>query len=409
MKRVALIGTFDTKGNELLYLKTALEENQLEVITVNCGIRPTGIVTDVSAEKIIQRTGYSIETLLRDRDKATIMEKMTEGFCLVLPELFHDQGLAGVIAIGGSSGTSIAAAGMRLLPIGVPKLIVSTMAGGDVTRFVGTSDILMMPSLVDIVGLNSVLRHVLRQAAGALRGMLVEREQQNTNRLNIAITMFGVTTECGVGVQKHLQAAGFDTLIFHANGMGGQLMEHLVEQGAIQGVVDLTTTEICDELLGGILTAGPNRLLAAGAAGIPQVVSVGAVDMVNFGSYESTIEKHGNRCLYRHNCATTLMRTTCDECEVIGREIAQKMNAGKGGTLLFPLKGVSDLDKNGQPFFDPEADKALLRALRDNIDPKKVQLIAVDAHINDPEFARMLADEMIRSMEERYNNGEFCN
>jgi uncharacterized protein (UPF0261 family) len=289
---------------------------------------------------------------------------------------------------------------MRELPVGVPKLMVSTMASGNTAPYVDVKDITMMYSVVDIAGLNAISTRILANAAGAICGMVGVRDAATTQptRPAIAATMFGVTTPCVTAARRRLESAGYEVVVFHATGSGGRAMEGLIDDGFFAGVLDVTTTEWCDEVVGGVLSAGPERLSAAGRKGIPQVVSVGALDMVNFGAAETVPAHFQNRTLYRHNATVTLMRTSPDECREIGRRIAEQLSHARGPvTLMIPLRGVSMLDAEGQPFSDPEADRALFQALRDNA-PAHVEIRELDAHINDPAFADALAEALITSL-----------
>ena len=303
------------------------------------------------------------------------------------------------MAIGGSGNAAIASAAMRALPIGVPKLLATTVAAGDTRSYVGTTDITMMYSVVDISGLNRLSRRILRNAAGAIAGMVpadVPDPQDGTDRPLVAATMFGVTTACVTAAREALEALGYEVLVFHATGVGGRSMESLVRDGFITGVLDVTTTELADEVAGGTLSAGPDRLEAAGEAGIPQVVSLGALDMANFGPLESVPARFEGRLLHRHNAAVTLMRTTPHENAEIGRLIAAKLNRARGPvTLVVPLRGVSEMDAVGGAFYDPDADSALFAALREALEAR-VDLLEVDAHINDPIFATTLVDRFHR-------------
>jgi uncharacterized protein (UPF0261 family) len=287
---------------------------------------------------------------------------------------------------------------MRALPVGFPKVMVSTVASGDVAPYVGSKDVTMMYSVVDIAGINRISRRVLANAAGAICGMVEQPMPEGEDKPLIAATMFGVTTPCVTTVREHLEAAGYEVLVFHATGSGGQSMEGLINDGFIAGVADVTTTEWCDELVGGVLSAGPHRLEAAGRQGIPQVVSVGALDMVNFWAFETVPERFKQRTLYKHNANVTLMRTTSQECAELGRIIASKLNRATGPTALFlPLKGVSAIDAEGQPFHLPAADAALFEALRQNVRPP-VEVVELDLHINDPAFAAAMAERLLQML-----------
>jgi uncharacterized protein (UPF0261 family) len=313
----------------------------------------------------------------------------------------HDEGrLDGILALGGSGGSSIATQAMRALPIGVPKLMVSTVASGDTRPYVGAVDVTMMYSVVDISGVNRVSAQIMANAAGAIAGMAKATMPQLESKPLVAATMFGVTTPCVTRARERLEELGYEVLVFHATGAGGQSLEALVRDGFLAGVLDATTTELADELVGGVLSAGPDRLEAAGAAGVPQVVSLGALDMVNFGPRESVPPQFEGRNLYVHNPTVTLMRTTADECAELGRQIGRKLSAAKGPTALFvPLKGVSMIDVAGQPFHDEAADEALFAALRVSLD-SSVEVHEVDTDINDPEFADAMADRLHAMIQE---------
>jgi uncharacterized protein (UPF0261 family) len=305
-----------------------------------------------------------------------------------------------VLGLGGSAGTAIGTAAMRALPFGVPKVMVSTLASGQVRQYVGVRDVMMLNSVVDISGLNRVSRTVLANAAHAMAGMVRNsqfaiRNPQSEDRPLITATMFGVTTPCVEAARKELEGGGYEVLVFHATGTGGMTMESFISDGMIRGVLDVTTTELADELVGGVLSAGPDRLTAAGRRGVPQVISVGALDMVNFGPPETVPEKFRGRRFYQHNPSVTLMRTTPEENDRLGQEIAQKASAAQGPTaVLVPLRGVSAIDREGQPFHWPEADAALFQSLRNWMSPR-VQLVEVDLHVNDPAFAAAMVRTLL--------------
>jgi uncharacterized protein (UPF0261 family) len=300
--------------------------------------------------------------------------------------------------MGGSGGTSLAAHAMRALPVGVPKLIVSTVASGDTRPYVGARDIAMMYSVVDIVGINRLSARILSNAAAAIAGQVGRggaAMPDVVERPLIGATMFGVTTTCVTAAREHLEAGGHEVLVFHATGTGGQSLEALVADGFITGVLDVTTTELADELAGGVMSAGPDRLEIAGRLGVPQVVSLGALDMVNFGPIDTVPERYRDRNLYRHNENVTLMRTTPEECAQLGHTLARKVNGSTGPAAVFvPLRGVSAIAVEGQVFHDPEADEALFGAVRDALDPAHADLIELDTHINDPDFALAMAGRL---------------
>ncbi len=402
---VALIGTLDTKGEEVQFLRDHLRSLGFEVVVIDVGILGAPpFMPDITHEEIASRGGNSLEALVSGGDRGKAVMTMQLGLAAWLRERHRQKPLAGVLAVGGSGGTSIASAGMRELPLGVPKLMVSTSASGNVRSYVGGSDMLMMHAVADIAGLNRVTCNVLATAANAMAGMCaLPTPQFAADRPLLCATMFGVTTPCVTQVRAMLERAGFELLVFSANGVGGQSMEQLVRAGMVQGVIDITTTELADELAGGILSAGPNRLEEAGRLGVPQVISVGAIDMVNFGPFETVPEKYRERKLYRHNSSVTLMRTTPAENAELGKQIAEKASSAVGPvTVVLPLRGVSAIDCPGQPFYDREADEALFDAIRRHLKPK-VKLVEVDAHINDASFAARLVAEFVEMEKEKKN------
>ena len=395
MQTIAIIGTFDTKGAEFKYIKTLIEEQGFRTFCIHTGVFKPLFKPDVSNEEIAAAAGADIQEIVVRKDRARATEVLARGLEILLPQLFDQERFSGVISVGGSGGTSLATPAMRALPVGVPKVMVSTMASGDVSPYVGTSDIIMIPSVVDAEGLNEISMRIFSNAANAIAGMVSRyREIPKSGRPLLAATMFGVTTPCVKAAKDYLEQQGYDVLVFHATGTGGRSMEALIEGGFIRGVLDLTTTEWCDELYGGVLNAGPHRLEAAGRKGIPQVVSVGAMDMVNFGPWESVPERYKGRNLYRHNPTVTLMRTTEEENVGLGQILAEKLNMAKGKTaLLLPLKGVSAIDTEGQPFYGPKEDRALFRTLRETIG-SQVELVELDLHINDEAFALAAAQKL---------------
>ncbi len=405
--RVLLIGTFDTKGEEYAFVRSLILTRGLEVLTLDLGILGEGgegralFPIDISADTVAQAGGTPLTELRARRDRGRAIEVMLNGARILARELYAAQRFDAVLGLGGGGGTAMITAAMRELPVGVPKLMVSTMASGNTAPYVDVKDITMMYSVVDIAGLNPLSRRILQNAAGAICGMLGSQQPPETGPIRplIAATMFGVTTPCVTAARKRLEAAGYDVLIFHATGSGGRAMEGLIDDGYFMGVLDVTTTEWCDEVVGGTLSAGPERLSAAGRKGLPQVVSVGALDMVNFGAPDTVPERFRGRTLYRHNPTVTLLRTSAEECREIGRRIGQQLSRASGPvTVLLPLRGVSMLDAPGQPFHDPEADQALFASLRQHAGPG-LQVRELDLHINDTEFAQALADELLHQLE----------
>ncbi len=401
MATVLLIGTLDTKGEEYRYVRDLIKDQGHQTLTIDVGVLSDApFEPDIGASEVASEGGASLGSLRAEGDRGASVQAMMAGLESIVPRLFAEGAFAGVMGLGGGGGTALATAAMRALPVGVPKVMVSTMASGDVGDYVGVTDITMMYSVVDIAGLNSLSRRVLANGAHAICGMVEHSAPPAEDRPMIAATMFGVTTPCVDAVRARLEDAGFGVMVFHATGSGGRAMEALIEQGWFVGVADVTTTEWCDEVVGGVLSAGPDRLSAAGLAGIPQVVSLGALDMVNFGGIETVPARFQDRTLYRHNPSVTLMRTSADECRDIGERIARKLNEAKGPTsLVLPLRGVSMIDAEGEVFHDPEANQALFDALR-NSTGDGVEIVEVDAHINDEAFAEVIAERMIGALAE---------
>ena len=396
LKTVAIVGTFDTKGRELQFIRECIEERGLATLCINTGVFDPVVKPDIGSDQIASAVGENMKAIVARKDRATATDVLSRGAKVLIPQLYAQGKFDGIISIGGSGGTSLATPAMQALPLGVPKVMVSTMASGDTSPYVGTSDIVMMPSVVDVEGLNDVSKVIFSNAANAIAGMVENRKEiENDGKPLLAATMFGVTTPCIKAAKAYLEEQGYEVLVFHATGTGGRCMESLIDQGFIKGVLDLTTTEWCDQVVGGVLNAGPDRLTAAGKNGIPQVVSAGALDMVNFGPMDTVPSKFKDRNLYKHNPTVTLMRTTSEELHQIGHELAVRMNQAKGKTaLMLPLKGVSAIDVEGGPFYDPEADQALFNTLRSEVGDN-VEVIEMDTDINDPEFAVAAAKKLI--------------
>jgi uncharacterized protein (UPF0261 family) len=396
MATVVLLGTLDTKGEEYDFLRRRVREEGVDVLLVDTGVLGVPLTEpDISRQEVAEAAGANAQELAESGDRGAAVEAMARGAAEVVKEL-HAQGrLDAVLALGGSGGTAIATQAMRELPIGVPKLVVSTMASGDTRPYVGAVDITLMYSVVDIAGLNPISERILGNAAAAAAGMAKSPgPQAEAEKPLVGATMFGVTTPAVTEARKRLEELGYEVLVFHATGTGGQSMEALMRSGFITASLDITTTELADELVGGVLSAGPERLDAAGELGIPQVVSLGALDMVNFGPFETVPAEFRDRLLYKHNPTVTLMRTTPAECAALGRMIAEKLNEARGPLTVFvPLKGVSLIATEGQVFHDPAADEALFGALREHLDPE-VDLRELDLDINDPEFAQAMADRL---------------
>lgn len=400
LKTIAIAGTFDTKGDEYLYVKELIEGLGLSTFTIHTGVFKPTFKPDVSNNEVAKAVGIDIKTLADKKDRALATEILSKGMEKLLPKLYKEGKFNGIISLGGTGGTSLVTPAMRALPIGVPKVMVSTVASGNTAPYVGTSDIVMMPSVVDVSGLNSISTKIFANAAFAIAGMVkFENIKVVEKKRLIAATMFGVTTPCVTAARKYLEARGYEVLVFHATGMGGQSMEALIEAGFIEGVLDLTTTEWADEVIGGVLNAGEHRLEAASKNHVPQVVSVGALDMCNFGTYDTVPKKFEGRNFYKHNPTVTLMRTNVAENEVIGKKLVEKLNMAKEKTALFlPLRGISGIDVEGQAFYGVEEDKILFDTLRHGVNRKNVEVIEMDCEINDVVFAETAAQKLIDLM-----------
>lgn len=377
MKTIAIAGTFDTKGAEYLYVKELIESLGLGTFTIHTGVFEPTFKPDVSNTQVAEAAGMDIKTLVDKKDRALATEVLSKGMEKLVLKLYKQGKFHGIISFGGTGGTSLVTPAMRALPIGVPKVMVSTVASGNTAPYVGASDIVMMPSIVDVAGINSISTKIFTNAVFAIAGMVkFENTKVVDKKPLIAATMFGVTTPCVTAATKYLEKRGYEVLIFHATGIGGQSMEALIAGGFIEGVLDLTTTEWADEIIGGVLNAGPYRLEAASKNHIPQVVSVGALDMCNFGTYDTVPKKFERRNLYKHNPTVTLMRTNVEENEAIGKKLVEKLNMAKDKTtLMLPLKGISGIDVEGQPFYGVEEDKMLFDTLRNGVNKNSVEVI----------------------------------
>jgi uncharacterized protein (UPF0261 family) len=394
------LGTLDSKGIEYAYLKKEIEAQGVSALVIDAGVLGKPAFTpDIAAEEVAEAGGTSRASLAEKKDRGEAVAVMSRGAAIILARLVEEGRIHGVVAMGGGGGTTIGAIAMQALPVGFPKLIVSTVASGDTSAYVGVKDITMMPSIVDVAGINRLSARILSNAAGAIAGMAkVERPASVDERPLLAATMFGVTTPCVTKAREVLEQAGYEVLVFHAVGSGGRTMEGLIRAGFIAGVLDMTTTELADELAGGVLSAGPHRLEAAGEKGIPQVVSAGALDMVNFGPPETIPARYEKRLFYRHNPLVTLMRTTAAENAELGAIVARKLNQAKGPTIfIIPGKGVSSIDAEGKPFHDPAADAALFKALRKNLNAT-VRVVELDADINDEAFAVKAANLLLEQL-----------
>ena len=405
MACIYLVGTVDTKASELDYLRKLLQAENADVRLVDVSTRPHGGRCDVSAETVASHHPDGASAVLGKSDRGDAVGAMMtafEHFC----EARKDD-IQAMLGIGGGGGTSIITAGMRRLPYGVPKLMVTTLAAGDTSPYLGISDLILMPSVTDLAGLNRISRVILSNAAHAIAGMAsAPKVEDDRTKPPVGLTMFGVTTPAVTAITKQLSSA-YDCLVFHATGTGGRMMEQLLLEGQLDGVIDMTTTEIADLLCGGVLSAGETRLDGIARTRKPCVMAPGALDMVNFQGFDSVPEKYRGRLLYRHNANVTLMRTTPEENRAIGEWIAAKLNACEGPVrLLLPEKGVSALDIEGGDFFDVEADTALFEALRDGIETNADrQVISLPLHINDPEFAAAACEHFLE-ITNRHTNSQ---
>ncbi|AFV88256.1 Tm-1-like ATP-binding domain-containing protein [Acidipropionibacterium acidipropionici] len=411
MTTVALLGTLDTKGDEFRWLSDRLRDDGVDVVLIDVGSFSTSPLADVTSDQVIAAAGADASQLRRRRDRGEMMAVMGHGAAAIVGDLADSGRIHGFMSIGGSGGSSVAAPAMQAVPVGFPKLLVSTMASGDVKPYVGESDVAIMYSVVDVAGINSISTMVLGNAAAAITGMARSYEarlaaDEADHKPLVGVTMFGLTTPAADEARRTLSELGYEVLVFHATGAGGLAMEKLVDSDLLAGVCDLTTTELADDLVGGVLTAGPHRMEAAGARGVPQVVSVGALDMVNFGPRETVPEKFDSRNLYVHNPTVTLMRTTPEEMAELGHRIARKLRAARGPAQLFiPLRGVSGIDVDGQPFRDGQADEALFAALREGLAESPVVITEIDLAVNDPGFGRAMAEALHTEISHRQITG----
>ncbi|WP_335743588.1 Tm-1-like ATP-binding domain-containing protein [Salicibibacter kimchii] len=395
--------TLDTKGEEFAYIKDIIENNRIETVVMDCGVKGEPFFkAEISNREVAEKGGVPLEKLIREDDRGKAIDVMMNGAARVTENLYESGKIAGVISLGGSAGTTIATNAMQTLPVGVPKVMVSTVASNNIQSYVGVKDVTIMYSVLDISGINLFSSQILANAAFAISGMVQGKPPQlEVEKPLIVASMFGLTTPSVTKARAYLENKGYEVLVFHATGTGGQAMETLIESGWIKGVLDVTTTEWCDELIGGILSAGPHRLEAAAKAGIPQVVSTGALDMINFGSIETVPHQYKDRNLYKHNATTTLMRTTKEENKQLGEIIAGKLNmVDRPSALFLPLKGVSGIDIEGKPFYGPEENRALFDALRANVINYEIEVIEMDHHINDQSFALAMAKKLIQLIEE---------
>jgi uncharacterized protein (UPF0261 family) len=401
-KTVVIVGAFDTKGEEFALVKELIEKQNVETLTVDFGVLGSPFFQpDINRSEVAQAGVGSLSEFASGEHKDKAMQVMSAGLAVIVRRLYDEGKLHGMIGMGGTGGTSIATNAMRTLPVGVPKLMVSTVGGGDVSAFTGTKDITFMPSIVDVAGFNSISRTIYANAAGAIAGMVkVDTPPAGEEKPLIAASMFGNTTKSVDRARKLIEEKGYEVLVFHSTGTGGRTMESLIADGYIAGSLDITTTELADEVCGGVFSAGPERGMAAAQAGIPAVIVPGCVDMANFGGIQTVPEQYRSRNLYQWNPNVTLLRTNAEENRIIGKMIARAANEAKGpAAILLPMKGVSMLDSPGGEFWDPEADQACYDAIKQNV-RADVPVIELDYNINDPEFSDAVANKLLEMLEQ---------
>ena len=394
MASIAILGTLDSKSEEHSFLAERIHEHGHKTVFIDVGTGDNPKVEpDYSRYDVAASIGLDLDALMQRHDRGECVVAMSEAAPAFLAKLVGDGKVDGVISLGGGGGTAIGTAAMRALPVGFPKLMVSTVASGNTAHYMGTKDIVMMPSIVDVSGLNRISRTIFTRAAGAICGMVEAKIDTEGGKPLIVASMFGNTTACVNEAKAVLEDAGYEVLVFHATGSGGKAMESLIESGMVSGVLDVTTTEWADEVVGATLSAGPTRMDAMAKAKVPAVVAPGCVDMANFGARETVPTEFEGRTFYIHNPQVTLMRTNAEECTEIGKIIAAKANANSAPVaILNPLKAVSEINGEGQAFYDPEADKALFEAIRSKA---KVEVVDLDEPINSPTFAKTCAEKLL--------------
>ncbi len=399
MSTIAVLGTLDTKGLEHAFVAEQIRQRGHQALLIDVGALDAAQVTpDISCETVAAATGVDLAALRARKDRGETVAAMAGAAAVYLKQLVDAQKIQGVISLGGGGGTAIGTAAMRALPIGFPKVMVSTLASGNTAQYVGSKDIVMIPSIVDVAGLNRISRQILTRAAGAICGMVEVEPPKAEDKPIIVASMFGNTTVCVNHAKAILEQAGFEVLVFHATGTGGRTMESLIESGMVSGVLDITTTEWADEVAGGFLSAGPTRLEAAARKGVPAIVAPGCLDMVNFHAPETVPAKYQGRTLYRHNPQVTLMRTSVEESKTLGRFIAEKLNLSIGPiTVLLPKLGFSVIAAPGGPFHDAAADEAFFRELKAHLRPN-IPVIEMENAVNDAAFAERCAKTLLQLM-----------
>ncbi|WP_245802524.1 Tm-1-like ATP-binding domain-containing protein [Arenibacter palladensis] len=394
-----MLGCFDTKGEDFSYLLKSLKALGQQVITINTGVMETSVdfPIDVDQDAVAEASGTSLEAIRKSNDRGRAVELMGKGAASILADFAFSDRIKGVIGMGGGGGTYIILEAMQAVPLGIPKFCLSTVVAKDLSRQIGVKDITLMSSVVDVAGLNSISRLLIRQAASAITAMSDTKvDASEETKRNIAISMFGNTTKCVDKCTELLRAKGYEVMAFHATGVGGSTMESLIREGVFDAVLDVTTTELADELCGGILSAGPHRLTAAAEMGIPQIVVPGCLDMVNFAQMDTLPEQYRSRQLYSWAPDVTLMRTNVTENETLGKQLVDKLMGAKAPVeIMLPLKGISQIDSEGDIFYDPEADSALFGAIKESADGH-VPVMEVDAHINDAAFAKALVERLMK-------------
>ena len=404
MPTIAILGTLDSKGIEHAFVADYIRARGFDTLLINAGSLAAPAVTpDITAETVAAAAGDSDwQAILARQDRGECVSLMARGAAKIVSELATAGRIQGIISLGGGGGSAICTAAMRELPIGFPKIMVSTLASGNTAPYVGTKDIVMMPTIVDVAGLNRLSRVIFENAAGAICGMVeaaqLRQQRPASDKPLIVASMFGNTTACVTQAQKILEAAGYEVLVFAATGNGGRAMESLIDSGLVAGVLDITTTEWADELVGGVLNAGPDRLSAAARASVPAIVTPGCLDMVNFGERQTVPDQFADRTFYQHNAQVTLLRTSPEECAQLGQIIAEKVNAYTAPvTVLLPTKAISVISAEGKPFHDPAADAALFAAIRQHLRPG-IPLIEMDVEINDPAFSTACAEALLGNL-----------
>jgi len=402
MATIAVMGALDTKGAELKFVKDQIEARGHRTIVIDTGVLgEPAFKADVTREEVARAGGGELAELVARNDRGTAVSAMSKGAEAIARRLHEAGKVDAIIGMGGGAGTSVGTAAMRALPLGIPKVMVSTLASSDVRGYVGVKDIMMVPAIVDISGLNRISRGVFARAAAAVCGMVEAKVPEADDRPMIVASMFGNTTKCVEAARAVVEQQGYEVLIFHAVGVGGQTMESLIEAGLVAGVLDVTTTEWADELGGGVLSAGPHRLEAAAKTGTPAVVAPGCLDIINFWGPETIPEKYKNARIYKHNDKQYLVRTNIEQSSELGRIIAGKLNQSTGPVEVFiPLRGISVISSAGGPYYWPEADRALFDALRDNL-RKDIPYHELDFNINDQGFAKAMADALLAMMRTR--------